>query len=303
MKTTVEGRFRVEVVERETDEVVRELRFGNLVTNAGLEYLAAGGSIDSIIEYLGVGTGTTAPVVGDTALETPEGARSNTGGIADVFEVGDGNAYVEITRIRSIGFDAEVQLTELGFFDAATDGTMWTRQLFRDDLGDPTVVTVTEEQTLRVAYTWRVNLQLTPSTVALEIDEVEVDVAGRAYKVDGDAYAAAGIAVELGLVDVTPALFQAFESNELPALTAELTEGEAADSVEAVAHAGGTFVRDVDVVFEAETAVFETGIGAIVAWPFNGAPAIVHTFDPKIPKDDTVRFTFRTRMTYARAGA
>src|SRR5690606_11810156 len=156
----VEGYFTVELIHARTGLVKRRLHFRNLITNAGLDALAGGTGISSLINYLAVGTGSSEPNYTDTTLNAEVARTNSTGGFADSDAmVGSGDLVEYWRRIRTRVFgqnEANGNLAELGFFSAAQGGTMWNRQLFRDELGNPTAITKTNEDQLRVRYEYRV---------------------------------------------------------------------------------------------------------------------------------------------------
>src|SRR5690606_35179901 len=134
----VEGYFTVELIHARTGLVKRRLHFRNLITDAGLDAMAGGVGISSLINYLAVGTGSSEPSYTDTTLNAEVARTNNNGGFGDSDAVvGSGDLVEYWRRIRTRVFtqaEANGNLTELGFFSAASGGTMWNRQLFRDEL-------------------------------------------------------------------------------------------------------------------------------------------------------------------------
>src|SRR5690606_7534789 len=78
---------------------------------------------------------------------------------------------------------ANGNLAELGFFSAADGGTMWNRQLFRDELGNPTAITKTSEDQLRVTYEYRVYPPWDDLVQEIEVNGVPVEVVNRPQQV------------------------------------------------------------------------------------------------------------------------
>ena len=122
---------------------VREV--ANLVVTAGKNYtaswLAASSQTDYFMKYLAIGTGTTAPVSGNTALESEIGTRvvGTITSSANIWQnegtFGPGN-----------GTGA---LTEAGLFSASTGGTMLARQTF-------TVINKGASDSLKI--TWQITI-------------------------------------------------------------------------------------------------------------------------------------------------
>ena len=102
----------------------------NIVVTVGKNYLAAwlaaASQAGPFMSYVGLGTGTTAAAVGDTALQTEfagggyarvQGTLSSSGNVwqnVAVFGAGNGTGAV----------------TEAGLFSALTSGTMMAHQVF-----------------------------------------------------------------------------------------------------------------------------------------------------------------------------
>ena len=106
------------------DEIVQET--DNLVVTAGKEWVTARMKNPStVMTHMGIGTGTTAAVIGNTALETITGARlglTTSGGIV---------AGAVITYACSFPAGAHTAaITEAGIFTALTSGTMLARTVF-----------------------------------------------------------------------------------------------------------------------------------------------------------------------------
>ncbi len=105
-----------------------------VITDAGVAYLidAWDGSADTIDEFNfhGCGTGTTAAVVGDTALET----ESTTALNPDSTRATGTTSQPASNQFRTVGtltFDASAAITEHGILDqAAIGGTLWDRHVF-----------------------------------------------------------------------------------------------------------------------------------------------------------------------------
>jgi hypothetical protein len=97
----------------------------NLVVTSGRAWVASriSSAGATAAGFLGVGTGATAAALGNTALETPLGARiASNGGIA-------AGAVVTFTTTIAAGI-ATGALTEAGLFDAISAGTMIARVTF-----------------------------------------------------------------------------------------------------------------------------------------------------------------------------
>lgn len=134
---------------RWTDQLV----FNNLVVNAGLAGMASrcnGSGGEAAFTYLAVGTGTTAPAAGNTALET------------EITDSGLARASATVSRVTTSVSNDTAQLdktwnvtgtkavTEAGAFNAASVGTMLGRQTF-------SAVNVANGDTLQVIYKFQMS--------------------------------------------------------------------------------------------------------------------------------------------------
>lgn len=148
------------------DRTGREVRGGeqsNMILNQGLDNLATYGIARENVNgsgtpmrwalYAAVGTGSTEPAITQTALVS-ELARTST------IAPSGGPTFAETTSIESTAnvvkeFDfaeANGNLTEWGMA-ALSSGALNTRELFRDELGDPVTITKTSDFKLRLNYT------------------------------------------------------------------------------------------------------------------------------------------------------
>ncbi len=111
------------VVIRKNGEIVKEIP--NTIVTTGKNDIASliTGS-GAVITHMGVGTGTTGVVAGDTALETEvdRNALVTSGGVAST-------NTVEFESVWNAG-DGTGALTEAGLFSASTGGTMLARTVF-----------------------------------------------------------------------------------------------------------------------------------------------------------------------------
>lgn len=111
------------VVIRKNGEIVKEIP--NTIVTTGKNDIASliTGS-GAAMTHMGVGTGTTGVVAGDTALETQvdRNALVTSGGVAST-------NTVEFESVWNAG-DGTGALTEAGLFSASTGGTMLARTVF-----------------------------------------------------------------------------------------------------------------------------------------------------------------------------
>lgn len=106
-----------------------------VVTDAGVAYLVddwdAGASDINLMDFHGIGTGSVAEAVGDTAL----GAESTTALNPDSTRATGTNTQPAANQFRTVGTltaDAAIAATEHGIFNQAAvpGGTLWDRSVF-----------------------------------------------------------------------------------------------------------------------------------------------------------------------------
>lgn len=111
-----------------------------MITDDGLEAMMTfikEGSNSSYPTHIGVGTGTTAPVAGDTALANevfPTSSVRTSTGVKLSNDVIGYNIVVLNSEANSN------TLAEFGLFDATTGGTMFTRQTHPDIVKDANII-------------------------------------------------------------------------------------------------------------------------------------------------------------------
>lgn len=142
IKENLSSKGRLNIVLRdENGNIKQQQEVDNLVVNTGLAFIASRmkDTTDAAMSHMGVGTGTTAAVAGNTALETPLGSR-----------VSLDSTTVTSNAIEYVAtFGAGVStgaITEAGVFNASTSGTMLCRTVF-------SVVNKGANDTLEITWT------------------------------------------------------------------------------------------------------------------------------------------------------
>lgn len=92
--------------------------------------------------WVGWGTGTTAPVVGDTALETPSAEARTVGTKTQQTTTTTNDTYQVVALITALSAQA---ITEVGVFDALTAGNLFliaTFSVINVSIGDTVTFTI-----------------------------------------------------------------------------------------------------------------------------------------------------------------
>ena len=281
--------------------------------NAGLDALAGGQRLTDLTSYLAVGTGSSEPSYTDTILNAEIARTNSNGGFADSDAVVGSGALVEYwSRIRTRVFtqnQANGNLAELGFFSSSQGGTMWNRQLFRDELGNPTAITKTNEDQLRVRYEYRIYPPWDDLVQEIEVNGVTTEVVNRPQLVasSGNWGSFGGRSALNILGSVGPLLLAAYETHTLPARNSYPSGTNANASSTAVqSYTPGTYYREREGRWEPSAANFATGIGVFYSLvnpadtSANTSMAFASKVTPKIMKQDTQRLIVMERWTYAR---
>ena len=98
-----------------------------IVTDVGLKAITALQAA-SDVKHVGFGTGTTGAVVGDTELETARSEARTSGTQTQETTNTTDDTYQVVANIICTATTAAI--TEVGLFDAATDGIMSLRSTF-----------------------------------------------------------------------------------------------------------------------------------------------------------------------------
>lgn len=138
-KHTLKGTVHI-VLKDKDGKVLDERTFPNLVVSSGLNWVASrmtSGS-DAVMSHMAVGSGSTAPALGDTTLQT------------EVSRIALASATSLLAQVRYVAtFGAGVgtgSLQEAGIFNAGSSGTMLCRTTFA-------VVNKGASDTLQITWT------------------------------------------------------------------------------------------------------------------------------------------------------
>jgi len=138
--------------------VIAIIQTDNLVLNEGMECVAdlTFGTVscvgEAFFQFLGVGTGTTAPVDGNLALETESGTCSRVQDASPAINTAiTGQRAITVSSLFAGGTCEAQAFGETGLFDASTTGNLLARSLI-----SPTI-TLGVGDTLTIDYTITVN--------------------------------------------------------------------------------------------------------------------------------------------------
>lgn len=185
LKPTAAGYFKlrtfrvvdgVEVTTQETDW------FHNIITDGGLEELGAVNSVN-VLAQCQVGTGSTTPSAGDTALVSRVASVASSGS-TNTAQASAPYYGSKTTTYRFGAGAAAGNIAELGISSVADNSrSLFSRALVLDGLGDPTTITVLSDEFLDVTYELRLYPPLTDVTGTVTLDGNDYDYTARAAEV------------------------------------------------------------------------------------------------------------------------
>lgn len=304
------GRFTVQLEHARTGLIKRRLEFDNLIVDSGLDYLigddSGSSSYADAIARCAVSTDNTPPDEKDTSLPGQVASTTRT------HSVGSGRTSAPsytVWREREYLFElneANGNLAKVAI--QFTNGTLWAVQLFRDEQGNPTVISKTAEDKLRITYrleaqplldtqhyTISVPSSRNPSGVQTDVSTRPVALTHNASWLDGN------LSLGRWTYSVNPNSVlgggSAHDRQNFLALTstAGTTNARHADISDYVA---GSFMRETEVVWEASAINFAGG----VSWLGNSGQTsgFQHLLDPGIDKTDEDELIVGFRFNFAR---
>lgn len=287
--------------------IIRSGSQRNLITDAGMNAIATTSNITST-GFVGVGTGSTAPANAQTALIAEVGRVNHTTTGDGAVASGPAFAYWSLKRVH-IFFETEGNgnLTEVGYFNQASGGTMFCRQLFKDALGVPTTVIKTINDQLKITYELRLYSPAADSVQSgLVISGVSYDITTRAREIDlntiwGWNGSTAGFLGIAGGVFASPG-GRAYEAGTALGTTQSGLSGAnaAASSSTIGSYVAGTFYRDNTMKWEPTDGNLAGGIGGIHSFGGGTTEMFQSKFTPAFAKDAVKRLTLVVRCSWAR---
>lgn len=152
--------------------------FDNLILNAGLERLGTGGVVGTCV----VGSDSTPPAVGQSSLFALVASTTTQQLLVTGTAPDNSYAFYRKTFRFAIGVAAG-NLSEVGVGWTNTD--LFSRALIRDDLGDPTTITILADEVLDVIYEVRLYVPTSDQTFVVNIAGVDYTFTLRPGMVSG----------------------------------------------------------------------------------------------------------------------
>ena len=236
--------------------VVTERSFDNIITNGGLERLMNGAGAALTTCY--VGTGTSAPAVGNTTLATPLASTSGGTG-ATTANAGTAPYKNTYTRLFEFPLGAVVgNVTEIG---VGWGSGLFSRALVLDGGGSPTALTVTATDILQVTYKIEQTPSVTSTTGSFLLNGASLGYTARIINVTQNAFS------NMATNGYMSSNFTAgvYETGTLAAITDAYPTGAVAGaSTATAAYTSGTYERSATISVALANGNFAGGIGSMV---------------------------------------
>ena len=324
IKFGLSGHFGLYVYKAGTRNLQRVREFDNLITNAGLN--SFGQPLGNNLGRCWVGTGTSMPSIHDTALSQPlawqnmpnymsgpnYGQKNWNGGATENY-TSHSLLIVRFGVGKTTG-----NLTEVGLSTQAQPGdngwALWCRARILDDSGNPTSLTVLDNEYLEVRYTLNCHPYLGDVPFTFEIDGEVYQATARMAGVQNSAPSACWGNFTRGNGYL---LCKAYNSNTLGPVTASIQGATKTANIDACPSGSANFVHEPYIMnsYQADFSCsnltlnqgnVEGGILGLEIGPryvgnyCNGSDLFNYwtqvSLDHPIPKNDTneMRFTVRT---------
>jgi hypothetical protein len=292
-ETKIQGFVSYEIQDSEGNTLRKVNPKPQFIVDSGLNGLGTFTST-TLSQFCRVGTGTVAPNASQSTLVSQHGGASGNG--AGGVEANSGAAPWWHSYTRTYTFAANTitgaALAELGFFSAATGGTMLSRFLFVDVVGDPAPITVLAGEILIVTYEIRTYVPNTDVTGSFNIT-----INGTPTNFDYVIRAARASTTQAWSPNNQPWSSSishiAYETSTLGSITS-FPSGvpSSADSAINQPYVGGNFFRTSGSTFSNTLGNFTTGIGSMVIATALGLHFYQISFIPKIPKTSLDQLVF-----------
>ena len=284
------GHFTIKKFNSESGEQVGEWDFDNLITNHGLDRIGTSGDW---FDYCYVGSGKDVPAFTDNTLQNQIAVKDNTSD-PSYGNSGVSPYYLWLKKSFQFGEGAAAgNIAEVGI--GWSGGSLFSRALILDELGDPAVITVLPNEFLTVDYELRIYPKLTDDTGSVTFTGskggtydwifrsagVNYPYWGKSNSVPYFGYATTG-----GADSVSPSDIGSVTSQPANLTYLDLSYSSVASYVP------GSYERTFTRSLSVNQANFTTGLRSF--YFRRGIGKFQIQFDPAIPKEstDTLSFTY-----------
>lgn len=294
----VAGRFKIEAfkVDAQGEEIQGTRRlaadwFDNLVVDAGLDRM---GSNSDYLSTCIVGSGSAAPAVGDTQLQSRVASTTAINSDTNGMVVSPRYGWKRKT-FRFAAGAAAGNLSEVGIGWSST--AVFSRALILDGGGNPTTITVLSDEVLDVTYELRAYVNEADVSFNVVISGVTYACVLRPANIGGNQGLQLGDAITINTANRASGA-RSTESNVLGSVTGMPSGTQNSMDYTNKPYVNGTFYRSHVLTAQLNNSNFATGLGAVVV--SNTFSDFQTSFTPKIPKDATKVLTLQVRSTWGR---
>ena len=300
-KSTIRGWYKLEAV-NSTDGRRRFLaEFPNLITTLGANNYA---SVATVFGCCLVGSGSAAPTVGDTGLQTFV-AGTNSNGPAGITTSQSGTAGPTywgslVVQYAFATGAAAGNLSEVGVGSTTTNGNLFSRALILDGGGAPTTITVLSTEALYVTYTLQQYAPTADVTGNVTIAGTVYAYTLRAANAGSATWAPGGAGFNHNSGALSIGTTQQNATNgAIGALTASPTgTSAAADGVVNNSYSSGSFQLTHTASWSITVGNLSGGISALLFQPGTHGEYQIG-FSPAIPKDASHVLTLNVGHSWA----
>ncbi len=291
------GEFQLRRLDGVTREVIEETPWThNLVLDTGLDRFGSGLTHCS---FCRIGTGTTAPANGDTALQS-QSASTATVISNSASNAGSPNYESTTVTVWEFALGAVVgNMAEVGVgWSASTASTLFSRARINDAGGSPITITVLVTEILQVSYRFTLYPQISDVSSTVNISATSYSYTSRCYNAGGTIQLSATQTFFYGgNVIALDGAINGITSSGASGTQVGLTFGSL------LAYTTGNFYRDFTCSASISVGNLSGGIKSMNVQLQGGTGAIAFIqigFSPNIPKDGTNVLNMTFRFTWTR---
>lgn len=293
--------------------------FDNLITNYGMDGLVDP-ALNNFLYTCRIGTGNTPPTFADTQLTAQVGSTNNRQSSVDGYGPSNAYYYTRVVLRFNAGTVHNKNLSEIGMAVDASTASLFSKALLRDTSGNPTTITLLEDEVLDVTY--EIRLYLTPAEVSGQFMINGVNTTVRVFPSGWGSNSSTGPWSPANGVTLGRNLFMnsqyggepnfgLYESNTdtVGSPVQSFTPPNALRNSTANAYVPGSFTRTITFDVPLGVGNFATGIGSIrfnrnnsstSDQAYSGVGQFCVTFDPKVAKTSAMTAKFTVGLTVAR---
>lgn len=220
MRVEFAGFYELNVKKLKDDSVVRTTKFKNKITDIGLECVGTGWP--SVYAY--VGTGTTPSRTTDIAMGNWRATASSVAGRTLTRQTttpywNQASAVFRFNPGKATGNLTEVGTGWSNVTSAGASNYLWSRELIKDDAGNPITLTILDDEYLEVTYSLRWYPVITDVTGSFELSSVPYTYTARPFDINSWCLSYVTTWGEVGGPSLTKLVGGSPSFSSLPSLT------------------------------------------------------------------------------------